>query len=190
MTNRGALITSGNPPTIEPGVWEFNGVYWHQLSTVCGAGDGRIVWAGPEEFWTISNGRPGQQANIRGELPPTRDNTLCRFSNPAHKGEPLRVMESFAFPAFEADSYQAMNAGVCLSPSDCWFAGEPLPSDRVPRPGSFHLHWNGARCSRNPTPKKATQWRACSSLKAAYSRASGSAKKTALKAARSLHRCT
>ena len=37
-------------------------------------------------------------------------------------------MESFAFPAFEADSYQAMNAGVCLSPTDCWFAGEPLPA--------------------------------------------------------------
>lgn len=152
MTNRGALITAGNPPTIEPGVWEFNGVSWHELSTVCGAGDGRIVWAGPEEFWTISNGRPGQ-AGANGGIPPLRDNTLCRFSNPAHKGEPLRVMESFAFPAFEADSYQAMNAGACLNSSDCWFAGEPLPADNS-EAGSFHLHWNGHTLEEEPYPEE------------------------------------
>jgi hypothetical protein len=149
MTNRGALITSGNPPTIPAGVWEFNGVSWHELSEVCGASDGRIVWSGPEEFWTISNGRPGQQANYLGELPPTRDNTLCRFSNPSHKGEPLRVMESFAFPAFEADSYQEMNAAGCLSPTDCWFAGEPTPSEDA-QASSFHLHWNGSTLTEEP----------------------------------------
>ncbi len=152
MTNRGALITSGNLPTIEPGVWEFNGVSWHQLSIVCGAGDGRIVWTGPEEFWTISNGRPGQ-SGVSGGIPPLRDNTLCRFSNPAHKGEPLRVMESFAFPAFEADSYQAMNAGACLNASDCWFAGEPLPSAST-EAGSFHLHWNGSTLAEEPYPEE------------------------------------
>jgi hypothetical protein len=151
MTNRAVLITAGNPPTIPAGVWEFNGVAWHELSTVCGASDGRIIWAGPEEFWTISNGRPGQADNARGEVPPTRDNTLCRFSNPGHKGEALRVMESFAFPAFEADSYQAMNAGACLSASDCWFAGEPLPSESI-EAGSFHLHWNGHTLSEEPYP--------------------------------------
>ncbi len=152
MTNRGALITAGNPPTIPAGVWEFNGVSWHELSEVCGAGDGRVIWTSTEEFWTISNGRPGQAANARGELPPTRDNTLCRFAtNPADPSAPLRVVESFAFPAFEADSYQAMNAGACLSPSDCWFAGEPLPSDSV-EAGSFHLHWNGQTLSEEPYP--------------------------------------
>jgi hypothetical protein len=154
MTNRGALITAGNPPTIEPGVWEFNGVSWHQLSTVCGASDGRIVWSGPEEFWTISNGRPGQQANYLGDLPPTRDNTLCRFSNSKHEGEPLRVMESFAFPAFETDSYQVMNATGCLSSTDCWFAGEPTPSENA-QAGSFHLHWNGSTLSEEPYPAEA-----------------------------------
>ncbi len=152
MTNRGALITAGNPETIPPGVWEFNGVSWHELSTECGAGDGRVIWTSTEEFWTISNGRPGQAANARGELPPTRDNTLCRFAtNPADPSAPLRIVESFAFPAFEADSYQAMNAGACLSPSDCWFAGEPLPSDSV-EAGSFHLHWNGLSLSEEPYP--------------------------------------
>jgi hypothetical protein len=153
MTNRGALITAGNPPTIPAGVWEFNGISWHELSEVCGASDGRIVWTGPEEFWTISNGRTGQQANYLGELPPVRDNTLCRFSNPGHNGEPLRVMESFAFPAFEADSYQAMNAAGCLSSTDCWFAGEPLPSDS-PQAGSFHLHWNGSTLTEEPYPEE------------------------------------
>ncbi len=151
MSNRGALITSGNPPTIPAGVWEYNGVAWHELASVCGASDGRIVWAGPEEFWTISDGRPGQAANARGELPPTRDNTLCRFSNPGHAGEPLRVMESFAFPAFEADSYQAMNAGACFTPSDCWFAGNPLPRGSA-QAGSFQLHWNGETLTEVPYP--------------------------------------
>jgi hypothetical protein len=153
MTNRGALITSGIGRVIPSGVWEFNGVSWHELSEVCGGSDGRVIWAGPEEFWTIANGRSGQQANIHGELPPTRDNTLCRFSNANHKGEPMRVMESFAFPAFEADSYQAMNAGACLSADDCWFAGEPLPSDDS-EAGSFHLHWDGHALSEEPYPEE------------------------------------
>ena len=151
MPNRGALITAGNPPTIPAGVWEFNGVSWHELSTVCGASDGRIVWAGPEEFWTISDGRPGQASGGEGRIPPTRDNTLCRFSNPGHKGEPLRVMESFAAPAFEVDSYQAMNAGGCLNANDCWFAGEPLPPEGV-ETGSFHVHWNGSALGEAPYP--------------------------------------
>ncbi len=60
-------------------------------------------------------------------------------------------MESFAFPAFAADSYQAMNAGACLGPSDCWFAGEPLPSESLDA-GSFHLHWNGQTLSEEPYP--------------------------------------
>ena len=151
MTNRGALITAGNPPTVPAGVWEYNGVTWHELSNVCGASDGRIVWVGPEEFWTISDARPGQASNSNHEIPPTRDNTLCRFSNPGHAGEPLRVMESFASPAFEANSYQAMNAGACLGATDCWFAGEPLPSASV-EAGSFHLRWNGQSLEEQPYP--------------------------------------
>jgi len=78
--NRGVLITSGNPPTIAPGLWAYNGRAWHQLSTVCGASDGRIAWAGSEELWTISDGRPGQVGGETGSLPPLADNTLCRFA--------------------------------------------------------------------------------------------------------------
>ncbi len=156
MTNRGAMITSGDGETIEPGVWEFNGVSWHQLSNKCGAADGRIVWTGPEEFWTISNGRPGEQENVHGELPPTRDNSLCRFGNTQKEKEekaPLKILESFAFPAFEADSYQAMNAGACFSATDCWFAGETLPKENS-EAGSFHLHWDGHSLLEEPYPEE------------------------------------
>jgi hypothetical protein len=82
--NRGLLITAGNPPTIPPGVWVYNGVSWHELASVCGATDGRIAWAGPDEFWTVSDGRPGQ-ASIEG-TPPLEDNTLCHFANGAVVG--------------------------------------------------------------------------------------------------------
>jgi hypothetical protein len=151
MPNRGVLIASGNPPTVPAGVWEFNGVSWHLLASVCGASDGRIVWAGPEEFWTISDGRPGQAPGPNNEQAPIRDDTLCRFSNPGHNGEPLRVMESFAAPAFEADSYQPLTAGACFSAEDCWFAGAALPKQSVTA-GSFHLHWDGSSLSEEPYP--------------------------------------
>lgn len=151
MPNRGVLITAGNEPTIPAGVWEYNGVAWHELSKVCGATDGRIAWAGPEEFWTISDGRAGQAIIEGDKAPPLEDDTLCRFTNAHHKGEPLEVVESFAFPAFQADSYQPMNAAACLGPDDCWFAGNALPSDSI-EAGSFHLHWNGQTLTEEPYP--------------------------------------
>ncbi len=140
--NRGLLITSGNPPTIPPGLWAYNGQQWHELSTVCGATDGRIAWAGPEEFWTISDGRPGQ---ANGELgpPPVADNTLCHFSGG-------QVVGSFGSLAFRADSYQAMHAAGCMSATDCWFGGDPLPEGQV---GAFHLHWDGSSLNALPNPQ-------------------------------------
>jgi hypothetical protein len=141
--NRGLLITAGNPPTVPPGVWAYNGSEWHELATVCGASDGRIAWAGPDEFWTISDGRPGQVGESEGAgRPPLEDNTLCRFSGG-------QVVASFAHPAFQADSYQAMHAAGCLSASDCWFAGDALTE---PQFGAFHLHWNGSSLEAEPYP--------------------------------------
>jgi hypothetical protein len=149
--NRGLLITAGEPPTIPAGVWAYNGVEWHALTVghgsdvgeVCGATDGRIAWAGPDEFWTVSDGRPGQANEIGGgferEVPLT-DNTLCHFAG----GE---IVGSYAYPANQPDSYQEMHAAACLSPSDCWFAGEPLPE---PQTGAFHLHWNGGALENEP----------------------------------------
>jgi hypothetical protein len=140
--NRGLLTTQGNGSTIAPGLWAYNGQRWHQLSIVCGATDGRIGWAGPEEFWTISDGRPGQAANPKtGQPAPLEDNTLCHFAH----GE---VVGSYASPAFQANSYQPMHALGCLSTSDCWFAGDPLPE--LQNDESFHLHWNGGALTAEP----------------------------------------
>ncbi len=139
--NRGLLITAGNPPTIPPGVWAYNGVGWHELASVCGATDGRIAWAGPDEFWTVSDGRPGQ-ANVEG-APPLEDNTLCHFAG----GE---VVGSYASLAFRQNSYQAMHGAACLGPEDCWFGGDALPEDQV---GAFHLHWDGHSLNAQPGPQ-------------------------------------
>lgn len=138
--NRGLLITAGNGSTIPPGLWAYNGQGWHELATVCGATDGRIAWAGPNEFWTISNGRPGQAADAHGNPAPLEDNTLCHFAGGA-------VVSSYASPAFQASSYQAMHATGCITASDCWFAGDSLPEPQV---GAFHLHWNGGSLEAKP----------------------------------------
>jgi hypothetical protein len=143
--NRGALITAGNGSTITPGVWLYNGVGWRELATVCGATDGRIAWAGPEEFWTISDGRTGQAAEARGQRPPLEDNTLCHFA-PGASGK-LEVVASYGEPAFQSNSYQAMHAAACFGPTDCWFAGDPLPEPQI---GAFQLHWNGHTVAAEP----------------------------------------
>jgi hypothetical protein len=147
--SRGALITAGNGSTVPAGVWVYNGESWHELATVCGASDrgvsnshivgrGRIAWAGPDEFWTVSDGRPGQAAEALGHEPPLEDNTLCRFALGSSGN--LEVVDSYASLAFQSTSYQAMDAAACLEPSDCWFAGEVLSAPDV---GTFQLHWNG-----------------------------------------------
>ncbi len=139
--NRGLLITAGNPPTIPAGVWAYNGVSWHELANVCGATEGRIAWAGPNEFWTVSDGRPGQAATEGN--PPLADNTLCHFSGG-------QVVGSYASLAFRADSYQAMHGAACVGSEDCWFGGETLPAGQI---GAFHLHWNGHSLSAEPNPQ-------------------------------------
>jgi hypothetical protein len=131
--NRGLLITAGNGSTIPPGLWAYNGVHWHELSVVCGATDGRIAWAGPEEFWTVSDGRPGQAPDAEGRPAPLEDDTLCHFKSGA-------VVASYASPAFQASSYQPMQGAACLSALDCWFGGDALPEPQI---GSFHLQWDG-----------------------------------------------
>jgi hypothetical protein len=143
--NRGLLITAGNAPTVPPGVWAYDGVSWHELATVCGATDGRIAWAGPDEFWTVSDGRPGQAATEHGS-PPLEDNTLCHFASGS-------VAASFGSLAFKPDSYQAMHGASCFNPGDCWFAGNILPEGQV---GSFHLHWNGSTLDPTPNPQGRT----------------------------------
>jgi hypothetical protein len=158
--NRGLLITAGNGSTVPAGIWDYNGEGWHELASQCGATDGRIAWVGPastqlasqstpEEFWTISDGRPGQAANGLEELPPLADNTLCHFA-PDKEGNELEVVGSYASLAFQASSYQPMQAAACASSSDCWFAGAPLPE---PLPGAFQLHWSGSSLEAEPNTR-------------------------------------
>jgi hypothetical protein len=143
--NRGALITAGNGSTVPAGVWLYNGVHWRELSTVCGATDGRIAWAGPDEFWTVSDGRPGQAPDSRGVLPPLQDDTLCHFAVGA--AGRFEVVGSYATLGFQSTSYHAMHGAVCLSPTDCWFGGDPL---EAPGEGAFQLHWDGATMTAVP----------------------------------------
>jgi hypothetical protein len=162
--DRGALVTAGNGSTVKPGVWVYNGTSWHELATVCGASVGSrvsppnptgstapispgfIAWAGPDEFWTISDGRTGQAAEQLGHTPPLEDNTLCHFELNPTSGE-LEVVKSYASLAFQSTSYEAMNAAACFSASDCWFAGEPLEAPQI---GTFQLHWNGHTITPEP----------------------------------------
>jgi hypothetical protein len=142
--NRGALITSGNGSSIPAGVWLYNGVRWRELSDKCGATDGRVAWAGPDEFWTVSDGRRGQ-AQTSKESPPIEDDTLCHFA-PGPTGA-LEIVGSYASLPFLASSYLPMHAAGCIAPNDCWFGGDPL---HEPQTGSFQLHWDGSKIEREP----------------------------------------
>jgi hypothetical protein len=132
--NRGVLISAGSPggTPVPMGVYAYNGKNWHQLSTVCGGTDGRIAWAGPDEFWTISDQRAGQVIG-NGSSGLLADVSLCHFEN----GE---VVGSYAMPLGQPSSYLPMDAAGCTSPSNCWFAGT---LGEYPNSGSFHLHWDG-----------------------------------------------
>ncbi len=129
--NRGLLITGGTQ-VVPAGLYAYDGVSWHELSRECGSAKGRIAWAGPDEFWTISDQRAGQitgRPNLALEAL-----SLCHFIND-------EVVGSYAMPLGEPDSYLEMDAAACLSANDCWFAGQDGQSPNV---GSFHLHWDGS----------------------------------------------
>ena len=138
--NRGLLITAGNE-AVPAGLYYYNGVSWRELSTVCGGYEGRIAWAGEDNFWTIANQQTGQQVGLGDEIE-GRDRSLCHF-------EDGRVVASYAEPIGDPDSYRHMYAASCSGPNDCWFGGEALPSG--PNGGAFHLHWNGSTMTPVPS---------------------------------------
>ncbi|MCL2770297.1 MAG: hypothetical protein FWD42_09365 [Solirubrobacterales bacterium] len=139
--NRGLLITAGND-AIPAGLYYYNGLAWRELSNVCGGADGRIAWAGPDEFWTISDQPAGQQLGIASSAHTAPDRSLCHFKDGA-------VVASYAEPIGLAESYEQMDAATCSGPEDCWFAGERLGGN--PNRGAFHLHWNGSALSPVPS---------------------------------------
>ena len=138
--NRGVLITAGIEGVAPAGVYAYDGTGWHLYSTVCGGEEGRIAWAGPDDFWTVS-----RYASPQPGKTPTQEQarTLCHFQN----GE---VVASYAKPIGAAAAYEKMNAAACAGPADCWFAGEALPS-MAPNLGAFHLHWDGGGLTELPS---------------------------------------
>lgn len=135
--NRGMLITAGNGGN-PAGLYAYDGTGWYRYSTVCGGHEGRIAWAGPDDFWTISDQPAGQQT---GSAPPHHI-SLCHF-------EGGKVVASYAEPVGVAKSYLPLDAAACSGPHDCWFAGERLPG--TTNVGAFHLHWDGASLTAVPS---------------------------------------
>ena len=126
--NRGLLAVEGNS-VVPRGILAWDGETWHTLSTVCGGpGDTmRIAWAGPDEFWTVSEpSRPRQGSGT----------ALCHFRD----GE---VAGSYSTADNATDPYREMNAAACRAPDDCWFGGIGSRDPTGNRVGAFHLHWDG-----------------------------------------------
>lgn len=122
------LAVEGNA-TIPQGLLAYDGVAWHQLSTVCSgpADSTRIVWAGPDEFWTIT---VPSLPRLGGGL------GLCHFRDGV-------VIASYSTADESPDPFRPLDAGACLSPSDCWFAGVGSQDPSGQRVGAYHLHWDG-----------------------------------------------
>jgi hypothetical protein len=146
--NRGLLIDEGTAGCrtstatagVPCGLYAYNGRGWHLLSTVCGGGEGRIAWAGPDDFWTISDQRPGQLT--KSTVNP-RSVSLCHFENG-------KVVASYATPFELPNSYRQMDAAACVSETDCWFGGLlGVP----PNTGAFHLHWDGQKLTTVYSPE-------------------------------------
>ena len=127
--NRGLLAVEGNS-VVPRGILAWDGESWHTLATVCGGpGDTmRIAWAGPTEFWTVSEpSRPRQGSGT----------ALCRFKDGV-------VVGSYSTADNAADPYRQMNAAACRAADDCWFGGIGSRDPTGTRVGAFHLHWDGA----------------------------------------------
>jgi hypothetical protein len=139
--NRGVLITAGND-ALPAGVYAYDGTGWRLYSSVCGGHEGRIAWAGPEEFWTVSDYATPQEGN-QGSAILEHARTLCHF-------EGGKVVASYAEPLGAPAAYQQMGAAACDGPSNCWFAGEPLLSSAA-NAGAFHLHWDGGSLTAVPS---------------------------------------
>ncbi|MEX2105305.1 MAG: hypothetical protein WD810_00250 [Solirubrobacterales bacterium] len=126
--NRGLLTVEGNA-TIRRGIYSWNGQSWHQLATVCGgpADTARIAWAGPTEFWVVSEpSLPRRGSGL----------ALCRFRDG-------QVVGSWSTRVDAADPFRQMMSATCNGASDCWFGGVGSQDALGERIGAFHIHWDG-----------------------------------------------
>lgn len=136
--NEGLLSVEGNA-VVPPGLMFWNGRTWHQLSTVCG-GSGeasRIAWAGPDEFWTITE---PSEPRVGSGL------SLCHFKDGV-------VVGSYSTALQSPDPFRPLDAAACDGPDDCWFAGIAGEDPSGQRVGAFHLHWNGESLTSSYQPQ-------------------------------------
>jgi hypothetical protein len=127
--NRGLLTIEGND-TIPRGLYSWDGQGWHQLATVCGgpADTARIAWAGPTEFWVVSEpSLPRRGSGL----------ALCRFKDG-------QVVGSWSTRVDAADPFRQMMSATCAGPDNCWFGGVGAQDALGERVGAFHLRWNGS----------------------------------------------
>lgn len=127
--NRGLLAIEGNA-VVPRGLMLWNGSSWRTLSTVCGGSSDtlRVAWAGPTEWWTISEpSRPRIGNGI----------TLCRYLDG-------KVVASYGTLPQSADPYRIMTSATCRTANDCWFSGPASTDPAGGRVGTFRLHWNGS----------------------------------------------
>lgn len=136
--DRGLLSVEGNG-AVARGLFFYDGQSWRQLSTVCGdSGDSsRIAWAGPDEFWTVTE--PSQPRSGSGL-------GLCHFKNGV-------IVGSYSTPDQSPDPFRPMDAASCAGPNDCWFGGAGSQDPSGSRIGAFHLHWNGSTLTSVYTPQ-------------------------------------
>jgi hypothetical protein len=136
--NEGLLSVEGNA-VVPTGLLFWNGRDWHQLSTVCGgAGEiSRIAWAGPEDFWVITEPSEPRAGSGLG---------LCHFKD----GE---VVGSYSTPFQSPEPFRPMDAAACDGPDDCWFAGIGSEDPSGQHIGAFHLHWDGTNLTSSYQPQ-------------------------------------
>lgn len=149
------LLTLGNAP-FPNGVFAFAGDTtteasgWKQYATVCGQGTslsgyGRVAWAGPNEFWTLTSpSSPFDDSTFAGR-------GLCRFAGG-------QVVGSYSTARRQVDTssdpYRPMNAAACRSSSECWFGGIAAARPDGTSPGTFHLRWDGSNLKSVYAPAK------------------------------------
>jgi hypothetical protein len=132
------LAIEGNA-IVSRGLYSYDGAAWRQLSTVCGgtADTTRIAWAGPDEFWVVTE---PSQPRAGGGL------GLCRVRGG-------QVIASYSTPPESADPFRVMTAAACNGPSDCWFAGVGSQDPSGQRLGAYHLHWDGQSLTSTYAPQ-------------------------------------
>ncbi|HEY8302992.1 MAG TPA: hypothetical protein VIG42_00240 [Solirubrobacteraceae bacterium] len=136
--NEGLLSIEGNA-VVPTGLLFWNGRTWTQLSTVCG-GSGeasRIAWAGPDEFWVITEPSEPRVGSGLG---------LCHFKDGV-------VVGSYSTPLQSPEPFRPMDAAACGGPEDCWFAGIGSEDPAGQHIGAYHLHWDGTNLTGSYQPQ-------------------------------------